>query len=112
MTRLEVVIDPERLETLQHELAEEGHTGLVVTNALSEQPNGGMVGSFRGAAYSIHFRERCKVELVVPDPLVENVIRTIRNACFPGDDGEGKIFLSTVTEAVRIRTGERGNLAL
>ena len=112
MTRLEVMIDPERLDALQQQLADEGHSGLVVTNARGEIPGEGSVGSFRGSIYPIHFRERCKVELVVPDPLVEQIVWAIREVCFPGDDGDGKIFLSTVTDAIRIRTGERGNWAL
>lgn len=112
MTKVEAVIRPEKLEQLQEELEELGCTGMTVTDVRGAGRQLGYVEQYRGMEYRARLRPKAIVELVVPDPLVDEVVRTIRNACITGEVGDGKIFLSPVADAVRIRTGERGHQAL
>jgi nitrogen regulatory protein P-II 1 len=112
MTKLEVIVRPEKLEALQHELEEMGLTGMTVTEVRGAGRQAGYVERYRGMEYRVRLLPKMKVEVVVPDPLVEEAIKSIRNACFTGEVGDGKIFLWKVDDAIRIRTGDRGNEAL
>lgn len=112
MTRLEAIVRPEKLEALQHELEELGLTGLTVTQVRGAGRQAGYVERYRGVEYQVRLLPKEKVEVVVPDPMVEDAVKAIRNACMTGEVGDGKIFLSKIDDAVRIRTGERGNEAL
>ena len=112
MTKMEVIIRPERLEDLQHELEEMGLTGMTVTEVRGAGRQAGYVERYRGQEYRVRLLPKSKVEVVVPDPMVEDVIKTIRNACFTGEVGDGKIFLFPVGDAIRVRTGERGESAV
>jgi len=111
MTKLEIITRPDHLSELQDQLAELGHAGITVSEVHGTgQPE--RIGRFMGTAYRVTLAPHVKVELVVPDPLVEEAVRTIRNACRTGEAGDGKIFASRVADCVRIRTGQRGNEAL
>src|ERR1051326_8793415 len=107
MTKLEAIVRPEKVEDLQHELEELGLTGMTVTEVRGAGRQAGYVERYRGMEYRVRLLPKMKVELVVPDPMVEDVIKAIRNACIPGEVGAGKIFLWKLDDAVRIRTGER-----
>jgi nitrogen regulatory protein P-II 1 len=112
MTKIEVIVRPEKLEDLQHELEEMGLTGMTVTEVRGAGRQAGYVERYRGLEYRVRLLPKVKVELVVPDPMVEDVIKTVRSACMTGEVGDGKIFLWKLEDAVRIRTGDRGNDAL
>jgi len=112
MTKIEVVVRPEKLESLQHELEEMSLTGMTVTEVRGAGRQAGYVERYRGLEYKVRLLPKVKVELVVADNLVEDVIKTIRDSCYTGEVGDGKIFLSKLDDAVRIRTGDRGNDAL
>src|SRR5437762_4937002 len=112
MYKVECVIRPERLEEVQHELEAIGLTGLTVTEVRGAGRQAGYVERYRGLEYRVRLLPKVKIELVVPDPMVEDAVRTIRNACITGEVGDGKIFLYKLEDAMRIRTGERGNEAL
>jgi nitrogen regulatory protein P-II 1 len=112
MTKLEAIIRPDKLDELQHELEAMGLTGLTVTEVRGAGRQAGYVERYRGLEYKVRLLPKVKVEVVVPDPMVEDVIKTIRNACITGEVGDGKIFLWKLDNAVRIRTGEQGNEAL
>ncbi len=112
MTRLEAIVRPEKVEALQHELEELGVLGMTVTQVRGAGKQAGYVERYRGLEYQVRLLPKEKVEIVVPDPMVEDVIRTIRNACYTGEVGDGKIFVTRLEDAVRIRTGVRGNEAL
>jgi nitrogen regulatory protein P-II 1 len=112
MTKLEVIIRPERLDELQQELEELGLTGMTVTEVRGAGRQAGYVERYRGMEYRVRLLAKVKVEVVVPDPQVEEVIKAIRSACQTGEVGDGKIFFWKLEDAVRIRTGERGNEAL
>lgn len=112
MTKMEVIIRPERLEELQHALEELGLTGMTVTEVRGAGRQAGYVERYRGMEYRVRLLPKVKVEVVVADTLAEDAIRAIRDACMTGEVGDGKIFLWKLDDAVRIRTGERGNDAL
>ncbi len=112
MTKIEVIIRPEKLEELQHQLEELGFAGMTVTEVRGAGRQAGYVERYRGMEYRVRLLPKLKVELVVGDEQSEEVIKTIRAACQTGEVGDGKIFLTRIDDAVRIRTGERGGDAL
>jgi nitrogen regulatory protein P-II 1 len=112
MTKIEVVIRPEKLEELQHNLEELGLTGMTVTEVRGAGRQAGYVERYRGMEYRVRLLPKVKIELVVADTMVENVISTIRESCYTGEVGDGKIFISKLDDAVRIRTGDRGSEAI
>jgi len=112
MTKMEVIIRPERLEELQHQLEDMGLTGMTVTEVRGAGRQAGYVERYRGLEYRVRLLPKIKVEVVVPDTQVDDVVKTIREACLTGEVGDGKIFMWKLEDAVRIRTGERGNEAL
>ena len=112
MTKVEAIVRPEKLEQLQHELEEMGLTGMTVTEVRGAGRQAGYVERYRGLEYRVRLLPKSKVEVVVPDPMIEDVIKAIRNACHTGEVGDGKIFLWKLEDSVRIRTGDRGNEAL
>ncbi|MCC2667538.1 MAG: glnB 3 [Armatimonadetes bacterium] len=112
MTKIDVVIRPEKLEALQHALEDMSLTGMTVTEVRGAGRQAGYVERYRGMEYRVRLLPKVKVEVVVADAIVENVIKAIRDACLTGEVGDGKIFLWKLDDAVRIRTGDRGDAAL
>jgi len=112
MTRMEVIIRPERLEELQQQLEDLGVTGMTVTEVRGAGRQAGYVERYRGLEYRVRLLPKVKVDVVVPDAQVEDVVKTIRNACLTGEVGDGKIFMWKLDDAIRIRTGDRGDQAL
>lgn len=112
MTKVEAIIRPEKLDQLRLELDEIDCAGLTVMHAFGAGKQEPRTECYRGYEVQNYLHPKVKVELIVPDPLVEQVVRTIRNACITGEVGDGKIFLYRISDAVRIRTGVRGNEAL
>lgn len=112
MTKVEVVIRPEKLEDLQNDLEELGLTGMTVTEVRGAGRQAGYVERYRGMEYKVRLLPKVKIELVVADGMVEDVINTIRKSCYTGEVGDGKIFIAKLDDAVRIRTGDRGNEAI
>lgn len=112
MTKIEAVIRPDKLETLQHELEGIGCTGLTVTEVRGAGKQAGYVERYRGMEYKVRLLPKVKLEVVVRDEAVEGVISAIRDACVTGEVGDGKIFVWKLDDAVRIRTGDRGDDAL
>ena len=93
-------------------LSEVGIQGMTVTEVKGFGRTGGKKEVYRGSAYVVDFVPKVKVEIVVPDPMVWDVINAIERAAKTGRIGDGKIFVTPVEEAVRIRTGERGEDAI
>jgi len=112
VVKLEAIVRPELLEKLQSELADVGHSGVTVTYVQGCGREVRPVEWFRGHSSQVRFLPKVKVELTLPDAMVEEAIWVIRNACITGEVGDGKIFVSRVNDAVRIRTSERGYDAL
>ena len=112
MKRVEAIIKPFKLDEVKDALAEVGVQGMTVTEVKGFGRTGGRKEVYRGSAYVVDFVPKVKVEIVVPDEQVASVIDAIQRAAHTGRIGDGKIFVIPIDEAVRIRTGERGNDAI
>src|SRR5438132_9223229 len=112
MTKIECVIRPERFEEVNAALADLGIVGMTATEVRGCGRQRGYVERYRGMEYQVRLLPKMKLELVVPDQQAEPVVAAIVQAGRTGEVGDGKIFLSHLDDAVRIRTGERGEAAL
>ena len=108
MKKIEAIIKPFKLDDVKDALHEVGVSGITVTEVKGFGRQKGHTELYRGAEYVVDFLPKVKVEVVLPDELVERAVEAIRNAAQTGRIGDGKIFISTVEEAIRIRTGESG----
>jgi len=106
------VIKPFKLEEVRQALTQIGVQGLMVSEVKGYGRQSGHTEIYRGAEYVVNFVPKIRVEMVVPDDRVEAIIETIGSAARTGKIGDGKIFVSTVDQAVRIRTEERDEDAL
>ncbi len=112
MKKIEAVIKPFKLDDVKDALSEAGVKGLTVIEAKGFGRQKGHTELYRGAEYVVDFLPKVKVEVVVDDLQVERVIEAIQRAAHTGRIGDGKIFVSQIDEAIRIRTGEAGVEAL
>ena len=109
MHKIEALIRPEKVESVKNALADAGFSGLNVTNVTGRGTQKGIVYQGRtGEKRTIDMLLKAKLEIVVRDQELERAINTILLAARTGEIGDGKIFVSPVAEAVRVRTGERG----
>ena len=112
MKRIEAIIKPFKLDEVKEALSEVGIKGMTVTEVKGFGRTGGKKEVYRGSAYVVDFVPKVKLEIVVPDDLVHPVLEAIERTAKTGRIGDGKIFVLPVDEAVRIRTGERGEEAI
>ena len=112
MKIITAVIKPFKLDDLRETLSEIGVKGLTVTEVKGFGRQKGHTESYRGSEYQVDFLPKSKVEVAVDDDVVSNVIEVIKATCATGEIGDGKIFVSDLTEVIRIRTGETGPDAL
>jgi len=112
MKKIEAVIKPFKLDDVKDALSETGVKGLTVVEAKGIGRQKGHTELYRGAEYVVDFLPKVKIEVVVDDEQVERVIEAIQKAAHTGRIGDGKIFVSPIEEAIRIRTGETGAGAL
>jgi nitrogen regulatory protein PII len=110
--KIEAIVRPSRLEEIKDALTAIGVTGMTVSEVKGFGRQRGHTELYRGAEYVIDFLPKMRVETVVRDELAPQVIEAISNATRTGKVGDGKIFVSNIEEAVRLRTGERGESAL
>lgn len=112
MKKIEAVIKPFKLDEVKEALHEIGIQGLTVTEAKGFGRQKGHTELYRGAEYVVDFLPKVKIEVVMDDAMVDRAVEAIQQAAHTGRIGDGKIFVSTIEEAVRIRTGERGSDAI
>ncbi len=112
MKRIEAVIKPFKLDAVKEALSRLGIEGLTALEVRGFGRQKGHRESYRGAEYLIDFIPKIKIELVVADHLLDSALQGILAAARTGEIGDGKIFVSDLADAVRIRTGEKGNSAL
>ncbi|HEY7142560.1 MAG TPA: P-II family nitrogen regulator [Methylomirabilota bacterium] len=112
MKKIEAIIKPFKLDDVKEALTEIGVIGMTVMEVRGFGRQKGHTELYRGSEYTIDFLPKVKVELVVADLLVSKVVETIIAAAKTGSIGDGKVFVLPVEEAVRIRTGERGEDAI
>ena len=112
MKKIEAVIKPFKLDDVKESLQEVGVQGLTVIEAKGFGRQKGHTELYRGAEYVVDFLPKVKIEVVVDDALVVQVVDAIVTAAKTGKIGDGKVFVSTIEQSVRIRTGEEGVEAL
>ena len=112
MKKIEAIIKPFKLDDVKESLQELGVQGLTVMEAKGFGRQKGHTELYRGAEYVVDFLPKVKIEVIIADDLVEPAIEAITNAAKTGKIGDGKIFVSHIEQAVRIRTGEAGPEAL
>ena len=108
MKKIEAIIKPFKLDDVKDALHEVGVSGITVAEVKGFGRQKGHTELYRGAEYVVDFLPKVKVEVVVEDSMAENVIDAIERAAKTGRIGDGKIFVSDIAQAIRIRTGDRG----
>jgi nitrogen regulatory protein PII len=112
MKKIEAIIRPFRIDDVREALSEIGIKGMTLTEVKGYGRQKGHTELYRGSEYQIDFLPKVKIEVVVSDALVEKVVDTILKTAKTGQVGDGKIFISSVEDAIRVRTGESGEDAL
>jgi nitrogen regulatory protein P-II 1 len=112
MQKIEAVIQPSKLDAVKDALVEVGVSGMTILEARGHGRQKGHTEFYRGREYSVDLLPKVKLELVVSDEMLEPAIQAIITAARTGTIGDGKIFVSKIDEAIRIRNDERGEIAL
>ncbi len=112
MKKIEAIIKPFKLDEVKEALHEVGLSGITVIEAKGFGRQKGHTELYRGAEYVVDFLPKVKIEIILEDKLVERAVEAIQQAAKTGRIGDGKIFISNVEEAIRIRTGETGDEAI
>ncbi len=112
MKKVEAIIKPFKLDEVKDALSEVGVEGMTITEVKGFGRTGGKKEVYRGSAYVVDFVPKVKLDVVVPEALVSEVVDAIEKSARTGRIGDGKIFVTPVEEAVRIRTGERDEDAI
>ena len=112
MKKIEAIIRPAKVGDVCKALHKVGHPGLMITEIEGHGKQKGMTKTLRGKEYKVEFMTKTKLDIVAKDEEVETLVQAIRKAAFTGEVGDGKIFIYPVADAVRIRTAERGDVAV
>jgi nitrogen regulatory protein P-II 1 len=112
MKKIEAIIKPFKLDEVKDALNQIGLKGITVLEAKGFGRQKGHTELYRGAEYVVDFLPKVKIELIIEDEMVEKAIEAIRSSAQTGRIGDGKIFVSRIDDAIRIRTGERGDAAV
>lgn len=112
MKKIEAIIRPEKLKTVVNALEKVGYSGLMITEIEGHGKQRGIVQQWRGEKYKVEFLPKRKIEIVCKDTDTEKIVKVIVQSAQTGEIGDGKIFISEIIDAIRIRTGERGDLVL
>jgi nitrogen regulatory protein P-II 1 len=112
MQKIEAIIQPSRLDAVKEALIEIGVEGMTILEARGHGRQKGHTEFYRGREYTVDLLPKVKIELVVHDDVAEKIIKTIADTARTGHIGDGKIFVSRIDEAIRIRNDERGETAL
>ncbi len=112
MIKIEALIRPQKLDDVKTALSEIGIMGMTVTEVRGSGKQKGFTQHYRGAEYTVNLLQKIKIEIIVPDDQAHDIALNIAKAARTGEIGDGKIFLIPVAEAIRIRTGEEGDVAL
>ncbi len=108
MKKIEAIIRPEKLSAVRRALEKAGHGGIMITEIEGHGKQKGITQQWRGEEYKVELLPKTKLELVVKDAEVERIVKAIIECARTGEIGDGKIFIYNIENAVRIRTGEKG----
>ena len=112
MKKIEAIVRPERVSVVRKALEEVGYPGITITDVKGHGAQKGSVQHYRGTEFVVDILNKVKLELVVTDDVVEKLIKVITENGRTGQVGDGKIFVWTIDEVVRVRTGESGAAAI
>lgn len=112
MKKIEAIIKPFKLDDVREALAEQGITGMTVTEVKGFGRQKGHTELYRGAEYMVDFLPKVKIEIIVADDILETCIETIMKTAQTGKIGDGKIFIYNIEQVIRIRTGEMDESAI
>jgi len=112
MVKVEAIVRPQRVDAIRSALDELGVSGMTLTDAQGTGRQKGYTQHYRGAEYTVNLLQKVKIETVVLDNEAECVVRVIQQVAKTGEIGDGKIFVTPILDAIRIRTEERGEEAL
>ena len=112
MKKIEAIIKPFKLDEVKNSLSQIGIQGLTVYEAKGIGRQKGHTELYRGAEYVVDFLPKVKIEIIIDDDLVESALECIEQSAKTGRIGDGKIFVSSIDQAIRIRTGEKGKEAI
>src|SRR5437867_2526167 len=112
MTKIEAIIQPSRFDSVKDALREIGVDGMTVSEVRGHGRQKGHTEVYRGSEYTVDLLPKIKIDMVLPDKLADSAVQIILRTAKTGKIGDGKIFLSKVDEAIRIRNEERGDTAL
>jgi len=112
MKKVEAIIRPFKLEDVKVALVEAGIIGMTVSEVRGFGRQKGQVERYRGSEFTVEFLQKLKIDVVVDDERVDDVVKAIADAARTGEIGDGKIFISSIDAVVRIRTGDRDSTAL
>ena len=112
MKRVEAIIKPHKLDEVKDRLKQVGVTGMTITDVKGFGSTGGRREVYRGSAYVVDFVPKVRLEILIKDEMVHDVVAAITESARTGKIGDGKIFITTLDEAIRIRTAERGEDAI
>lgn len=112
MKKIEAIIRPEKVDAVRKALDKSGYPGITITEVEGHGKQKGVVQQWRGEKYRIELLPKSKIEIVVMDKDADRILESIQQVARTGSVGDGKIFVSDIREAVRIRTGEKGEVAV
>jgi nitrogen regulatory protein P-II 1 len=112
MKKIEAIIKPFKLDEVKQKLTSSGITGMTITEVKGFGRQKGHTELYRGAEYTVDFLPKVKIEILAPDDMTHKIVEAILESAQTGKIGDGKIFVSTVEDVIRIRTNERGEEAI
>ena len=112
MKKITAIVRPEKVDSVRRALEKVGYSGIMISEIQGHGKQKGVVQQWRGEKYKVDLIQKTKVEVVVKDSEVPALTQTLIENARTGDIGDGKIFISTVDDVIRIRTGEKGEIAL
>jgi len=112
MKKVEAIIRPEKLPVVRRALEDLGLGGMTITQVAGHGNQRGITQQWKGNTYTIDLLTKTKVELVIPDTLLDRVLSAIKEAAGTGEIGDGKVFITPIEDVMRVRTGERGEKAI
>ena len=112
MKKIEAILQPDKAEDVRIAMEKAGHAGITIIEAKGNGKQKGIYKQFRGEQYKIPLLPKVKIEIVVNDKEVDAAVKIIADSARTGNIGDGKIFISTINSAVKIRTGEQGEEAI
>ncbi|MBI4651412.1 P-II family nitrogen regulator [Candidatus Desantisbacteria bacterium] len=112
MKKIEAIIRPENLDVVKQELEKVGYSGIMITEIEGHGKQKGVIQQWRGEQYKVEFLPKIKLEIISKDDEVKKIVKTIVESARTGEVGDGKIFVYSIDNCIRIRTGEEGDIAI